>query len=170
MRLRRDHDRFLDLIACVCFLRQYQKQEESQDGVSFIRADLEDYKVAYTIMVDGILGSTMRELTKGAQLLYDELRKFARAEAKRQKVEPTEVSLTQRQLREASGLGQTWVREHLRHLVDYEYVSVSRGARERAKGFYRLKDDVDLQAVDLSMIPTPEAMAVKLRGPEAARP
>ena len=32
MRTRRDHERFIDLIASVCFLRQYQKQEkEHQD-------------------------------------------------------------------------------------------------------------------------------------------
>ena len=28
MRSRRDHERFVDLIAAVCFLRQYQKQEK----------------------------------------------------------------------------------------------------------------------------------------------
>ena len=32
MRTRRDHDRFMDLIACVCFLRQHQKKEETEDA------------------------------------------------------------------------------------------------------------------------------------------
>jgi len=166
MRLRRDHDRFLDLIACVCFLRQYQKEEERTGEANFIRCDLTDYRIAYRIMVDGVLASTMRELSTGAQLLYEEVRRLARSEAKKQGVGVTEVSLTQRQLRESSGLAQTWVRENLRQLVDYEYVALARGGNERSKGFYRLKEDADLTTVDLSMIPTPEAMAKKLRRAE----
>ncbi len=163
MRLRRDHDRFLDLIACVCFLRQYQKKEERMGDEAYIRCDLEDYRIAYTIMVEGVLSSTMREIPKGAQLLYEEVRRLARSEAKKQGVGVTEVSMTQRQLREGTGLSQTWVRENLRILVDYEYVAVVRGGGERSKGFYRLKEDAPLTTVDLSMIPTPEAMAEKLR-------
>ncbi|GAB1483427.1 hypothetical protein MASR2M78_22430 [Treponema sp.] len=162
MRLRRDHDRFLDLIACVCFLRQYQKKEEWEGAVSFIRCDPEDYRVAYRIMVEGVLSSTMRELPAGAQLLYEELRLLAKREAKKQGVAVTEVTLTQRQLREAAGLAQTWVRENLRLLVDYEYVTLARGGSERSKGFYRLKEDAALAQVDLSMIPTVEEMAAKL--------
>jgi len=170
MRLRRDHDRFLDLIACVCFLRQYQKQVERRGAVQFIRCDLADYEVAYRIMVEGVLASTMRELSKGAQLLYEEVRLAARREAGKQGVLVTEVLLTQRQLREASGLAQTWVRENLRQLVDYEYLTVARGGGERSKGFYRLKEDADLSEVDLSMIPTPQAMAVKLGGGNQTAP
>jgi len=158
MRSRRDHDRFLDLIACVCFVRQYQKREEHDGALSYIRCDLEDYALAYRIMVEGVLASTMRELPAGAQLLYEELRKLARVEAKRQRVETEEVALTQRQIREYTGLTHTWVRMNLRQLVEYEYLSVARGGSERSKGFYRLKEDVGLRDADLSMIPSPEAM------------
>jgi hypothetical protein len=163
MRSRRDHDRFLDLIACACFLRQYQKREEHEGSLSFIRCDLEDYRVAYEIMVKGVLASTMRELPAGAQLLYEELRTLAREEAKKQWVGTEEVALTQRQIRERTGMGHTWIRINLRQLVEYEYLSVARGGSERSKGFYRLKEDVALTGADLSMIPSPEAMGEKLR-------
>jgi len=162
MRSRRDHDRFLDLIATVCYVRQYQKSAERAGGVEFIRTDLEDYRVAYRIMIEGVLSSTMRELSAGARMLYEELRALARAEAKRQGVGPTEVALTQRQIREHTGLAQTWVRLNLRQLLDYEYLTVARGGGERAKGFYRLKEDASLREADLSMIPSPEAMAEKM--------
>jgi DNA primase len=162
MRTRRDHDRFLDLIACVCFVRQFQKTEMHDGGVSYIRCDLEDYRIAYHIMVDGVLFSTLRELSAGAHLLYEQLRSFARVEAGRQHIGVTEVSITQRQIREYSGLSQTWVRMNLRQLLDYEYLVVSRGGNERSKGFYRLKEDADIMKDDLSMIPTPEAMKTLL--------
>jgi len=168
MRSRRDHDRFLDLIACVCYLRQYQKRDEKAGNLEFIRCDLSDYRVAFRIMTEGVLASTMRELSAGAQLLYEELRKLARTEAKRQRVETTEVALTQRQIREYTGLTHTWVRLNLRQLVEYEYVSV-RGGSERSKGFYRLKEDVGLVQADLTMIPSPEAMATLFEAVKRAR-
>jgi len=162
MRSRRDHDRFLDLIACVCFLRQYQKREEHEGGRAYIRCDLADYEVAYRIMVEGVLSSTVRELPAGAMGLYGELRTWVRREAARQRLRPEEVSFTQRQVREFTGLGHTWIKQALRQLVDYDYLQVARGGSERTRAFYRLRDDAEIAALDLSMIPTPEAMAEKL--------
>jgi len=158
MRTRRDHDRFLDLIACVCYVRQYQKAEEHDGEASFIRCDLEDYRIAYNIMVNGVLSSTLRELPTGVQILYEQIRKLARVEAAKQKIEATEVSMTQRQIREYTGLAQTWVRMNLRQLIDYEYLACARGGNERSKGFYRLKEDSSIINADLSMIPTPDVM------------
>jgi len=162
MRLRRDHDRFLDLIACVCYLRQYQKAAHKVGHSQYITCDLEDYRVAYRIMVEGVLASTMREVPRGAGHLYDEIRNLARREAKGQNLGIHEVSMTQRQIREFTGLGQTWVRENLRHLVDYEYIVVHRGGSERSKGLYRVREDAQLLSLDLSMIPTPAVMEQKM--------
>ena len=163
MRTRRDHDRFLDLIACVCYVRQYQKAEEHDGDASFIRCDLEDYRIAYNIMVNGVLSSTLRELPTGVQLLYDQIRKLARVEAAKQKIEATEVSMTQRQIREYTGQSQMTVKLGVRQLVDYEYLSVTRGGSERSKGFYRLKEDAEIGRTDLSMIPTPESMQKRIK-------
>ena len=163
MRTRRDHDRFLDLIACVCFVRQFQKKEERTGDIRFIRCDLEDYRIAYRIMVDGVLASTLRELPAGSQLLYTEIRTLARTESMKQGIEPTEVSLTQRQIREATGQSQMTVKTGVRLLVDYEYLAVARGGSARSKGFYRLKEDAEIGTTDLSMIPTPESMHRMIR-------
>lgn len=165
MRTRRDHDRFLDLIACVAFLRQFQKTEERAGEVRFIRCDLEDYRVAYRIMVDGVLASTLRELPAGCQILYGEIRKLAKAEAARQGIAATDVSMTQRQIREATGQSQMSVKTAVRVLVEYEYLTLARGGSARSKGFYRLKEDADIGKADLSMIPTPEAMGRLLSRP-----
>jgi DNA-binding GntR family transcriptional regulator len=162
MRSRRDHDRFLDLIACVCYVRQYQKRSEHVGAVEFIRADLEDYKVAYRIMVEGVLASTIRELPAGAVGLYEEIRTWIRREATKQGLRPEELSFTQRQVREMTGLGHTWVKEALRKLVDYDHVTIARGGGARSRAFYRLREDEALTGVDLSMIPSPEEMRKKL--------
>jgi hypothetical protein len=157
MRSRRDHERFLDLIDTVCFLRQYQKQIEREEGIEFIRCDLDDYALAYRIIVNGVLVSTMEELPKGARLLYEQIREWVRGEAVKKKLKVTELRFTQRQIREATGLGHTWVKAQIKLLCDYEYLDVD--GRERQKSYYRLAADGSIAQVDLSMIPTPELMA-----------
>jgi len=161
MRLRRDHDRFLDLIACVCYLRQYQKPVKSQGAVTYLECDLVDYETAYKIMVEAVMSSTVRELPKGAVTLYDEIRAWVKKEAVRQKLEVQEVSFTQRQIREVTGLGHSWLAGCLRQLVDYEYVRQTGGGM-RSKGYYRLRGEDGIAPADLSMIPSPEEMAKKL--------
>jgi DNA primase catalytic core len=158
MRTRRDHDRFMDLIACVCFLRQYQKEEHEENGIHFIECDLADYEVAYEIMVKGVLSTTMREMTRGTIEFYEMLRSFAREKSASAKVAVHEASFTQREVREYSGYGQTWVKTHIRFLSEYEYIVLVKGGAERYKGVYRLREDRDIESINLSMIPTPDEM------------
>jgi hypothetical protein len=162
MRLRRDHDRFLDLIASVCFLRQYQKKVQHANGLEYIACDLIDYAVAYKIMMETVMASTVRELPKSAVMLYDEIRAYVKREAARQDLCLNEVNFTQRQIREVTGIGQTSVKYGLRHLVEYEYLIIASGGGERSKAFYRVRDDSAIASADLSMIPTPAEMKAKL--------
>jgi hypothetical protein len=163
MRTRRDHERFLDLIAAVCFLRQFQKEAKEENGLRYVSCDIEDYKIAYRIMVDGVLSSTMRDLPGGAHELYEALRGIARGRGEAEGIKPEEVRLTQREIREATGYGQSWVREQMRRLVDYEYVGTARGYVRGERSQYRILHDEEIPKLDLSMIPTPEAMEAKIR-------
>jgi hypothetical protein len=159
MRSRRDHERFLDLIACVCFVRQYQKEAMTRDdGTEYICCDREDYRIAYDIMVNAVLTVTLNDLPAGSVMLYEEMRKLARRESKKAGVEPHETSITQRDIREFTGLGHSWIKQQLRILVDYEYVIRTRGGGARTKGYYRIRADQPIGALDFSMIPTPEAI------------
>jgi hypothetical protein len=158
MRVRRDHERFIDLIACVCFLRQHQKEIKNNGPFEYIECDLEDYRVAYDIMIDGVLASTMIELPKSATELYETIRSYTRDIAKSKHLKPEEVSFTQRDIREQTGYGQTWIKMNMRLLVDYEYLVIAKGGRERSKAIYRLREDENMAKINLSMIPTPEEM------------
>jgi energy-coupling factor transporter ATP-binding protein EcfA2 len=169
MRLRRDHERFLDLIDAVCFLRQYQKRTERDGDFSYIRCDVEDYRTAYRIMVEGVLTSTLRELPSGALSLYEAVRRWVRKEAAKTNLPPRELRFTQRQVREATGLGHTWVQGNLRVLADYEYLDVAHGGGERSRAYYTLRADEAIMGADLSMIPAPEAVAELLAAREKPR-
>jgi hypothetical protein len=159
MRVRRDHERFIDLIAAVCFLRQYQKEVKTQGSLEYIECDTEDYRIAHNIMINGILSSTMLELPSGACELYEALRTTARKLAQKNNLKPNEVSFTQREIREATGYGQSWIRENLRKLSEFEYIRCVRGNNRGERGMYRIKDDEEISKLDLHMIPTPEKMA-----------
>ncbi|WP_319561394.1 toprim domain-containing protein [Marispirochaeta sp.] len=162
MRSRRDHERFIDLIAGVCFLRQYQKEKQvDEGGIEFIECDLEDYTLACRIMKE-TLPSTLTNFPKHAQALYERLRKLIRRKANELGVGFHEVAVTQREIREETGVSQMSVKRSLRTLADWEYVQVS-GLRKRGmRNGYRILEDRPLDLVDLSMIPGPEEMKEKL--------
>jgi hypothetical protein len=157
MRTRRDHDRFIDLIACVSFLRQFQKEiKHDGNGMEYIECDLQDYEIAFDIMVNDVLSSTMTELSRSALELYENLRTMAREFGKKKNLKANEASFTQREIREHTGFGQSWVKQNLRMLLDYEYVVVEKGGSSRSKGYYRIREDEPIQKLNLSMIPSPE--------------
>lgn len=157
-RNRGDHERFLDLIDTVCFLRQYQKETEYKDGVCFIRCDLQDYETAYNIMTNGTLSGAMEELPRGARLLHERIREWAGSETKKRKLKINELKFTQRQIREATGLGHSWTAAMLRALVEWEYVEQTAGSGQRSKAWYNLRSDDEIIHADLSMIPSPKKL------------
>jgi DNA primase catalytic core len=139
MRTRRDNERFMDLIACVCFLRQYQKavKFEGREArlTEYIECDIEDYRIAYDIMIKGILGATMDDIPHQAAFLYNEIRRILREKAEREELKPVEVSLTQREIRERTNLNQMFVKRYLRILTEYEYIKVKGKHTQGRDGF-----------------------------------
>jgi hypothetical protein len=109
-------------------------------------------------MINGVLASTMIELPKSATELYESLHEIARAQAKKKNLKVNEVTFTQREIREQTSFGQSWIRENLRKLVEYEYVSIQRSMKRGERGSYRLRDDAEIEKINLSMIPTPDDM------------
>ena len=160
MRLRRDYERFLDLIATVCFLRQYQKKEKqgllSDTGEKFhyIECDFEDYRIAYEI-IKHILPATLASLPSGSLFLYDELLAYTRGKAKEQLIKPGDVKFRQREVSEARGLQPHFVKRYIRSLVEYEFIARVAGYHGGTYS-YRLVKDEEIQLFDISMIPSPD--------------
>ena len=155
IRARRDHERFMDLIAAVCFLRQYQKTEQqTAAGLTYLECDYEDYRIATQIM-KSILPLTLTSFPKSALTLYEDLRKLLKAKAQRENLDILEVSATQRELREGSGLSQMFVKRNIRLLCEYEYIRESGTSRNGLAKSYKLLKDVPIQLVDISQIVEP---------------
>ncbi len=166
MRARRDHERFLDLIACVCFLRQYLKVEKEADRLRYIECDLTDYRWAYAVMKK-VVASTYGLLPPSALSVYQALRDAARKKAREQKVEPTEVSVSQREIREAMGMAAHTVKRTIRLLVDYEYITGEGAHRRGSRMSYRLIRDEEVSVLGGGRIPCPEEIAANLHSLES---
>jgi DNA primase len=162
MRARRDHERFMDLIACVCFLRQFQKEAKEEAGLAYIDCDLEDYRVAHDLM-QAILPSTLTNFPKSSLALYETIRPIIRQKALDGNLSPVEVRVSQRELREKTGLSHDVIKWNMRKLVEYEFVKSVGNARNGGKKLYSLVEDASLNLVDTSVIPSPEEMEEKLQ-------
>ena len=163
MRNRRDHDRFNDLVAGICFLRQYQKEQKTgHDSVTgreytYIECDLKDYEIARQIACH-ILPSTINEFPPQAHKLYETIREIARNQAREKKILPEEVELKQRDIRELGEVGQMFVKNWIRTLVDYEYVKIAGPGKRGSFYKYSLVKDEPVKQEDLSLLPAVEEL------------
>ena len=158
MRLRRDHERFIDLIAVVCFLRQYQKTIRNNGEFDYIECNKTDYRIAYDILINDVLQSTISEIPQQSVMVYDAIREIARLKAEAERIKANEVGVSQREIREHTGFNQMFVKRYIKILVDYEYLKVKASGARGAKHEYSLIEDEDLNHIDISMIPTPNQM------------
>jgi DNA primase catalytic core len=172
MRLRRDHDRFIDLMAVICFLRQYQKPTRSvvYEGstvqgraVEYIECDDTDYITAREFVVNGMLSSTLDDLPKSVKRFYEELRSILKEKAQESGLKATEAEIHQREIRKRiDWLSVDRIKRYLRQLVKYEYI-VLRVSGNRGQRFsYSLAVDESIENIDVSMIPTIEEIRKKM--------
>jgi hypothetical protein len=117
--------------------------------------------VAHDLM-QAILPSTLTNFPKAAMGLYEQLREILHQKAKTDELEVEKVSVTQREIREATGLSQMFVKRNMKILCDYEYLIGSGSGARGSKRSYRLFKDEELALIDLSVIPSPEEMREKL--------
>jgi DNA primase len=174
IRTRRDHERFVDLIACVCFLRQYQKEvkksldRETGAELEYVECDLDDYRVAYQIMAGAVMSSTYAELPASVVAFYEALRDLFRVRAREAGLKTVEVSLSQREVRKAvEWVGGESVKKYLRRLVALEYLQLVRGGERGMRNSYQLVADEPMERLDFSMIPSPEEIQRLVAGPQA---
>jgi hypothetical protein len=148
-RTRRDHEKYLTLIDTVALLHQHQRPIKTMlDGgqaVEYIEVTAEDISQANAIAHE-VLGRSLDELPPQTRRLLASVVEHVRGQAKAQ----AEVRFTRKDVREATGWGDTQLKVHLARLVELEYLLTHRA--ERGQGFaYELLFDGDAStAVHLS--------------------
>jgi DNA primase catalytic core len=131
-RTRRDHTKYLTLIRAIALLHQHQRPAKTREHrgkpFEYIEVTLDDIAVANRLTAE-VLGRSLDELppqTRRLLLLVDAM---VTAECKRQRIERTEYRFTRREVRLATGWGDTQLRLHLGRMEELEYLLAHRGGR-----------------------------------------
>lgn len=142
-RTRRDHMKYLTLIETVALLHQHQRQvktaHQGGQAIEYIEVTLDDIAVANRL-ADQVLGRSLDELPPQTRRLLLLVDAHVTAECHRLSMERKDFRFSRRDVREATGWGNTQLKIHLGRLEDLEYLTVHRGTR--GQGFvYELAYD-----------------------------
>jgi len=120
-RHRRDNAKYLGLIRAVALAHQHQRPRRQVEvegrTVIYIEATAADVAAAERLCAH-VLGTTVDELAPATRRLLVATRDFADGRHG--------APFTRRELREATGMGDTQMKVHLARLVDLEYVVANR--------------------------------------------
>jgi len=129
-RTRRDHRKYLGLIRAIALLHQHQRPTRmlARPGtapLAYIEATLEDIAVANRL-AHAVLGTTLDELPPQTRTLLHLVRQHIDTRAASEGVRARDVRFTRREVREATGWGDTQLKLHLHRLEELEYLLMRR--------------------------------------------
>lgn len=154
LRTRRDNERFLCLVEAITFLHQHQREGGlTEDGSSYVLANLEDYELAYGLAKD-VLASTLHELSREAQELWEQLKAWVLEQAQTS----TDFTFTRRDVRQLTSGEDYRLRLALTELTEMEYLeSLNTGQGRTIR--YRLQVNGDSRIPpSLRELTTPEEL------------
>jgi hypothetical protein len=127
-RTRRDHMKYLGLIRTIALLHQYQRPTRTTGTVAYIEATLDDIAVANRIAGD-VLGRSLDDLPPQTRQLLTLIHEWVEGECKRLCQTRRDFRFSRRDVRQATGWGNTQLKLHLARLQEMEYLLVHRGER-----------------------------------------
>jgi len=177
-RHRRDHAKVLSLISAIALLHQHQREQRpvlvGDEYVTFVVAEPEDVERGVELAAK-VLSRDVEALAPQARRLLGAIRDYVAAAARRLEIDPVDVGVTRRELRELLGWSDTQVRGAADRLVALEYLVVTPGGRGRCRT-YRLVPEFPLvrQSNEAPVVRNEDecggVRAVRPPGPRTSRP
>ena len=125
VRTRRDHVKYLTLIAAVTLLHQHQREARTvtRGGqvIRYVETTPADIELADRLAAQ-VLARSLDELPPGTRKLLDAIAGYVTGRCQAESIDAELVRFTRRQLRESLPFGDTQLKVHLARLADYELV------------------------------------------------
>jgi DNA primase catalytic core len=147
---RREQKKYLALQAAIALLHQCQREarravsEETGVEFEYVEVTLDDIALANELTT-AALSRALDELAPPVRGMYEEFRRLCEARAVELRCEASEVQLTRREIREATGWSDWQVRVYCQQLVELEYLSTAGGSNGKRfvyeLAFYRPDGD-----------------------------
>ncbi|MGH7860269.1 MAG: hypothetical protein ACREQY_23315, partial [Candidatus Binatia bacterium] len=162
VRGRRDHVRFLCLIAASALLHQRQRAVRETAAGRVVVAALADYAIGYEVSLEAI---ALAQSDAGAQALglYEVIWRRADEIASKSSIAVGDVSFTRREVRAWAGRPDTSVRRALEELVELEYLSATGRPGQGRLVRYRVNAAVGREPLSSAeRLLTPDELAARL--------
>jgi DNA primase catalytic core len=119
-RMRRDHSKYLTLIAAIALLHQHQRPVRTAHGVSYVEATREDIAMADRLMKE-LMARSLDELPPQTRKLLVLIGRLVNGRE--------DFRFSRKDVREHTQWGHTQLKLHLHRLEELEYLIVHRGGR-----------------------------------------
>jgi DNA primase len=130
-RMRRDHEKYLALIDAIALLHQHQREikREAYHGavIEYVEVSVADIALANALAHE-VLGRTLDELPPQTRRLLGLIVDWTREQSRQRGMPVAELRFTRKQVREATGWGDTQLKVHLARLEDMDYLAGHRRA------------------------------------------
>jgi DNA primase catalytic core len=157
-RSRRDHVKYLTLIRSIALLHQFQRDLKTHGSLRYIEVSPEDIALANELAQE-VFSRTVDELLPQTRKLLTLVHAWVKERCEAESLPQHEFQFTRRQVREATGWGDSQVKVHLDRLMEMEFVVAHRGRQgasysyeliyqgEDAEGRARLLGLIEVQAL-----------------------
>ena len=142
-RMRRDHAKYLSLIAAITLLHQHQRPRKNRkvDGtaIEYIEATMDDLRLTNRLASE-TMGQSLDALLPQTRQLLVLIDNHINERSKIEKKPRNLLRFTQRELRESFGWSDFQIRKHLGRLVDLEYALMHRTGHGNQREYELLYD------------------------------
>ncbi len=161
IRVRRDHDRFLCLIACIAFLHQYQRDIIEAHGKNWVVATTKDFYMALDL-IKGQFSRTLASIPPTSANMYGVIAKMVEdrrnAAVLANVAVPTGIdNFTRSEVRDAfetinnTSIAESSVRKYIKPLVDGGYITIFQGGQKGQTYIYTYTGRVMDNTLDISL-------------------